>query len=67
MVRGRLQFPSPHPVPSVLPHPWLRLLISRALFPEQYPVNEQILGLQVPVQHVTAVTESQAFQQLEEE
>lgn len=32
-----------------------------------YPVYEQVLGLQVPVQHVAAVTEPQAFQQLEEE
>ena len=31
------------------------------------PVDEQVLRLQVPVQHVSAVTEAQAFQQLEEE
>lgn len=31
------------------------------LLPERYPVYEQILGLQVPVQHVATVTKSQAF------
>lgn len=35
-------------------------LISH-LLPKRYPVYEQILRLQVPVQHVSAVTKPQAF------
>lgn len=31
------------------------------LLPKRYPVYEQILRLQVPVQHVSAMTKSQAF------
>lgn len=31
------------------PHPWLQRLHSHSLFPEQYPVYEQVLGLQVPM------------------
>lgn len=37
------------------------------LLPESHPVYEEVLRLQVPVQHVATVTESQAFEQLEEE
>lgn len=29
--------------------------------PERYPVYEQVLGLQVSVQHIATVTKSQAF------
>lgn len=31
------------------------------LLPKRYPVYEQILRLQVPVQHVSAMTKPQAF------
>lgn len=46
---------------------WRRSPTQLPLLPESHPVYEEVLRLQVPVQHIATVTESQAFEQLEEE